>query len=450
MSENKSLAITKAHNEKSAVLPNGKTISLDTRETRLNNNMLVIAGSGAGKTRSVVVPNILAASGSYIVSDTKGNLYSKWSDVMSRQGYNILHLNLIHPELSDHYNPLSCVRTPNEVQKFAHQLIYAGSERGGSYDPFWDRASELLLTAITGYLAERRQLGERSNFNDISVILSEIDVEKWECNESCEIDFRFNSFREKYRRITGDHSWAYKQFRKFCQVPKKTMSCIIITLQTILSDLDTLEIRTMLSRNDIDISSLGLIPTIVFVEISDTDRSKDTLANIFYSQAMNLLCSYADECCSDSRLPVPVRFILDDFGTNCRIDGFQNMISNIRSRDISAMIILQSTTQLVAGYSDSAHTIIDNCDTMIYMGGNDTETAQMVSVRCNKPLSKILSMPVGTNWIIRRGEQPEFSQTIDLSGYDISELGDHPAKGHRNQQQTKDDQKQESSKDNRS
>ena len=175
--------------------------------------------------------------------------------------------------------------------------------------------------------------------------------------------------------------------------------------------------------NTVDFKAIGQEKAIVFLGISDTDRSKDILANIFYSQAINELCSFADEECKGNRLPIPVRFILDDFGTNAQIHGFENMISNIRSRDISAALILQSETQLRHGYGESSHNIIDNCDTIIYMGGNDVETARMISERCNQPLLKVLNMPIGTNWIFRRGEQPKFSETIDLSEYCIIEKG---------------------------
>ena len=147
---------------------------------------------------------------------------------------------------------------------------------------------------------------------------------------------------------------------------------------------------------------------------------KDVLINTFYTQAMNVLCSFADEKCENSSLPVPVRFFLDDFGTNCKIEGFDNMISNIRSRNISALIVLQSESQLIKGYGFSAHTIIDNCDTLIYMGGNDVDTATTIAKRANKPLSRILDMPVGTNWIFRRGEKPRFSRTIDIYEYTMA------------------------------
>lgn len=132
---------------------------------------------------------------------------------------------------------------------------------------------------------------------------------------------------------------------------------------------------------------------------------------------MNILCTYADDHCKDSRLPVPVRFILDDFGTNCRIEGFENMISNIRSREISAMIILQSQSQPLSSCGESAHTIIDNCDTMIYMGGNDAETARIIADRSNKHVHRIHDMPIGTNRIFCRGEKPKFSDTVDITGF---------------------------------
>ena len=187
------------------------------------------------------------------------------------------------------------------------------------------------------------------------------------------------------------------------------MGSIMITLHATLAALETPEINKLMSDDDVDIMSIAQEKTVVFVEISDTDRSKDFLANLFYSQAMNILCSYADENCEGGRLPVPIRFILDDFGTNCRIEGFENMISNIRS-------------QLISGYGENAHTIIDNCDTMIYMGGNDIETARMVSTRCNKPVHRVLDMPVGTNWVFRRGERPVFSETKDITMYSIDTL----------------------------
>ncbi|MGN0552847.1 MAG: VirD4-like conjugal transfer protein, CD1115 family [Oscillospiraceae bacterium] len=413
------ISIKKSHDNPSLMLPNGESVSLDTYKTRVNNNVLVFGGSGSGKTRSIVTPNLLAANGSYILSDPKGSLIRKWYNYFRAMGYRVVHLDFIHPERSFHYNPLCYINNSNDVQKLAHQIVYAGNgtSHGGSYDPFWDRSGELLLMALIGYVCENNEDPTKRRFAEIADLISEIDAGEWEDGRRCELDLKFERFSGVYKAKYGRESWAYKQYQKFRKTPPKTMGTIMLTVQATLSALETPEIRELMSSDNINIRSLANCRTIVFVEVSDTDRSKDFLANLFYSQAMNILCTYADDHCKDSRLPVPVRFILDDFGTNCRIEGFENMISNIRSREISAMIILQSKSQLLSSYGESAHTIIDNCDTMIYMGGNDVETARMIADRSNKPVHRILDMPIGTNWIFRRGEKPRFSDTVDITGY---------------------------------
>jgi type IV secretion system protein VirD4 len=189
-----------------------------------------------------------------------------------------------------------------------------------------------------------------------------------------------------------------------------------MTANAMLARIDTTGIRKMMSNDNVELCKIGSELTAIFVEISDTDRSKDLLANVFYSQAMSELCRSADNQ-PDHRLSVPVRFILDDFGTTSNIAGFENMISNIRSRRISAMIVIQSLSQLERRYGESSHTIIDNCDTMLYMGGNDVDTAEYIAKRCNKSLGTILSMPVGRHWQFRRGQKPKFCNTEDLSVY---------------------------------
>ena len=160
------------------------------------------------------------------------------------------------------------------------------------------------------------------------------------------------------------------------------------------------------------------IKTVVFVTVSDTDRTLDPLVNIFFTQAMNELCSFADDKCRDGRLPIPVRFILDDFATNCRIDEFPRMISSIRSRALSVMLMIQSEAQLRQGYEHDAQTIISNCDTYVYLGGNDVQTAQAVSERCDKQLSEVLYMPVGSCWVFRRGSKPRYAKLSEVCEID--------------------------------
>ncbi len=165
--------------------------------------------------------------------------------------------------------------------------------------------------------------------------------------------------------------------------------------------------------SDVDFKQIARQKTAVFVTVSDTDRSMDILANIFFTQAMQALCRYADDECADYRLPVPVRFILDDFATNCRIEEFPRMISSFRSRGISVMLLIQSEAQLEEYYDYDSRTVITNCDTYVYLGGNDVGSAMSVSKRCNKPLDSVLYMPVGSCWVFRRGSNPVFSRVFE-------------------------------------
>lgn len=415
--------ISAAHRHKCGILPNGELYDLNSFKTRRNNNISILGASGAGKTRSYVIPNILSAVGSYIVADPKGNLYSQYAYLMKRNGYNVVHIDLIHPEKSERYNPLCYVRNSDDACKLATQIVYLSyNGHMDNQDPFWERAAELLLKALIGLVIEGCDSVEHS-INGISQLITKIEFEDedtFALNDS-ELNKIFERHSKVYRLYTCENSWAYDQYLKFKATPPRTLSCILITLQSMLGPFSSKGLQLMTSGNDtVDLKAVGREKTVVFISISDTDRSKDLLANIIYSQAMNELCTYADYECSNSRLPVPVRFILDDFGTNCRIYGFENMISNIRSRNISASLILQSEAQLKHGYGDSSHTILDNCDTIVYMGGNDVDTAGIISQRCNQPLQKVLQMPLGTNWIFRRGEHPSFSRTVDLSEYHIS------------------------------
>lgn len=328
-----------------------------------------------------------------------------WGGYLESEGYRVIHLDFIHPGCSDRYNPLKYIKSTNDIQKLANQIVYSSTPNDSdlSNDPFWDRTAELFISSMLGYLMELPELdGKFGTLNDISDLMKKINPGKWEDNKDCELDKILSCHNMRYSNNTMSESWGYSQYLKFRQTPPRTMGCVLTTVHSIISIHDTPEIQNLMSDDVVDITSIGNKKTAVFIEISDTDRSKDFLANQFYSQAMNVLCNYADEC-KDSRLPVPVRFILDDFATNCQIEGFENMISNIRSREISAVIMLQSMSQLIAGYGKSAHTIMDNCDTMVYMGGNDVDTAEMLSKRCNKPISRFLGMPVGTNWIVRSG-----------------------------------------------
>jgi len=198
----------------------------------------------------------------------------------------------------------------------------------------------------------------------------------------------------------------------------KTLRSVLIVLGTKLGRYDFKEMQKMTSTDKIHIGSIGCRKTAVFVIVSDKDRAMDGYANMFFTQTMDELCRYADDYCENGELSVPVRFIMDDFATNCVIADFPRMIASIRSRRISTMLMVQTESQLEEYYGKDGRTIIGNSDTYIYMGGNDLETARAVAARCDLPLKKILYMPVGTNWIFRRGQLPVNAVNFDLEAFE--------------------------------
>ena len=211
-------------------------------------------------------------------------------------------------------------------------------------------------------------------------------------------------------------SFALSQYKKFRVAASRTLRSILITVNAHLGTFDIPGLRRITRTDTVDLPSIGKEKTALFVNVSDTDRSLDGLVNIFFTQAMHELVRCADSQ-EDSRLPVPVRFILDDFATNCMIVDFPKMISSIRSREISAMLMIQSEGQLEQSYERGSSTIISNCDTYVYLGGNDLRTAKAIAERTDLPLKNILNMPVGSNWIFRRGEEPIRGKSLDLEAF---------------------------------
>lgn len=393
--------------EAKMILGQDRVYSMDCHRTQLNNNVLVVGASGAGKTRSIVIPNILMAEGSYVISDPKGNLYSMLGGYLKRQGYEVKKLDFTDMSHSIHYNFFHYIHSNQDIVKLAHML--AGSDSGQSHlDKFWHESSQLLMQAGIAYLCETA--GEKArNLNNLQCLMREAQVPGNMEISASQLDMRMDELGKK-----NPHSYAYTTYQQFRVASNRTLRSILITVNAKLAAMNTPETAELTSYDDVDIPGIGQKKTALFVVVSDTDRSMDQLVNIFFSQMMNELCLYADKQCSHQCLPVPVRFILDDFATNCKIDEFPRMISSIRSRGISTMIMVQAESQLEEGYGQDGRTIIANCDTYVYLGGNDLETAKSIAARCDIPVKRILNMPVGTNWIFRRGQEPVCGKNFDL------------------------------------
>ena len=407
------------------ILGEGQYYPLDPCVTRLNGNVAVIGTSGAGKTRSVVMPNIIQATGSYVISDPKGTLYTTFKPYLESQGYEVLEMDFIHPEKSCGYNPVTRCKTTTDVRKLAHMITYElnvrDGNRGSHEDPFWDSATEILLVSLIGGMLEGLVPPKARNLTTLSMLIREAK------RPADGIRVSPTKMRmEALRKSKNGNSWSADRYDEYESAPDRTHATINITTLAKLATFDTVETRKMLEKDGFSSRSIGEKKTALFVKVSDTDRSMDLLVNLFYTQLMNELCTLADET-YNGKLPVPVRFILDDFATNARIGGFENMVANIRSRGISVMIMLQSEAQLNAVYKDYAPVIIDCCDSYVYMGGSDPVQAKAVADRIDKRPATVLHMPIGKSWICRRGQDPVFCDNFDIESF-MLEKGVEPLK----------------------
>lgn len=406
----------------SHILSRGHTVSTDTWETGINNNVLVFGPSGAGKTRCYVKPNILNSHESMIVSDTKGSLYGELRYTLEARGYTVKNVNFTDLKAGSGYNPLDYIRRDPETGDFSEQDILSVTKSLLPFlspnDPFWDRASRQYMNCLVGYVLEA--LPEEQHtlayvyelFNllgtpEFEQLIEELRVLKPES----QVPKRYDAMKVLFPSVRTD-------------------SCVRGFLSATLSQLCFDEALAMYAKPDkIDFTALGREKTAIFVTVSDTDRSQDLLAGTFMTQALQILCRSADHDYPDHRLPVPVRLYLDDFATNLYIPDFDKTVSVIRSREISTSVILQSITQLYALYGEAkAKTILNNCDQMLYLGGQDVDTAQLIAQKVNRTVFTVLSMPLDRAYLFVRGRAPELTEKYDPSREEKSLLweGDIP------------------------
>lgn len=387
----------------------GKNVEfdMDSHATKLNNNVILLGSSGSGKSRGIVEPNILACEGSYVISDPKGVLYEKYQEHLIKNGYTVRLVDFSNPARGDHYNFFSYIDSEQDIAKIAH--IIAGQVENGRVDPFWDHSAEVLCAALVSYILEFGSENEK-NLQTLLKLLGFCRRDERN-NGSSTMDVLMRSAEKE-----NPKSFAVRQYNKIGTAPPKTYDSILVTIESKLGAFDTAELKAMMKKDDLKLRTIGDKKTALFVIVPDTDRSMDRLANILFSQVFIELCSHADKECGGS-LEIPVRFILDDFATNVVIDSFPQLISTIRSRNISAMIAVQALSQLEACYKEDARTIVANCDTVVYLGTGDVDTMRNIAERAGVPLSKIISMPTDREWIFRRGEKPVFVEKDDIDNY---------------------------------
>lgn len=413
----------KQHNYR--ILAAGELRDNNTWNTGLNNNDLIIGPSGAGKTRNYIKPNLLQCQESVVVTDTKGSLLSEVGPDLAARGYQVLSIDFADLSSSNPntygYNPLDYIRynkdtghwSEQDIISIANALVPVESQK----DPFWDYAAQMYVACMIGYVMECLPPKER-NLEYVMKLFNEMDYDRNKSTFEDGSNFG-RMLHELGQKNPNSYAW-----RKFCFFRgNATAEKMHESIRGILaSKLDVLTFDAALNlynrKNRVNFASLGRKQTALFLTVSDTDRSMDKLVNLFYTQAFHALCHSADRDYPDHRLPVPVRFMLDDFAAGTVIPDFDNLTSVIRSREISVSIVIQSLTQLESLYGkDKAMTIVNNCDNCLYLGGQDVNTAKFMAEKMNRPPNSILNLPLSSAFLFTRGQPGREVQKYDLRSH---------------------------------
>ncbi|EHY0679198.1 type IV secretory system conjugative DNA transfer family protein [Listeria monocytogenes] len=333
-----------------------------------NKNVLVIGGSGSGKTRFFVKPNLMQMHSSYVVTDPKGTVLVECGRLLEKANYRIKVLNTINFKKSMHYNPFAYIRSEKDILKLVNTIIANTKGEGEkSGEDFWVKAERLYYNALIGYIWYEAPDYEQ-NFITLLQLINASEAREEDESFKNAVDLLFDELEAK----EPDH-FAVKQYKKYKLAAGKTAKSILISCGARLAPFDIKELRELMSYDELELDRLGDRKTALFVIISDTDDTFNFVVSIMYTQMFNLLCDKADDV-YNGRLPVHVRCLLDEFANIGQIPKFEKLIATIRSREISASIILQSQSQLKAIYKDNADTIIGNCDTTLFLGGKEKST----------------------------------------------------------------------------
>ena len=338
-----------------------------------NKNILVIGGSGSGKTRFFVKPSLMQMHSSYVVTDPKGTVLIECGKLLQRGGYRIKVLNTINFKKSMKYNPFAYLRSEKDILKLVNTII-ANTKGDGekSGEDFWVKAEKLYYTALIGYIWYEAP-DEEKNFTTLLEMINASEAREDDEDFQNPVDLMFERLEEK-----DPEHFAVKQYKKYKLAAGKTAKSILISCGARLAPFDIKELRELMETDEMELDTIGDRKTALFVIISDTDDTFNFVVSILYTQLFNLLCDKADDVYG-GRLPVHVRCLLDEFANIGQIPKFEKLIATIRSREISASIILQSQSQLKAIYKDNADTIVGNCDTTLFLGGKEKTTLKEIS-----------------------------------------------------------------------
>ena len=371
-----------------------------------NKNVLVVGGSGSGKTRFWLKPNLLQCHSSYVVTDPKGTIVLECGQAMLKNGYKVKVLNTINFKKSMHYNPFSYVHSEKDILKLVTTLMTNTKGEGSGGDPFWEKSERLLLTALIAYLHYEAPV-EEQNFATLLEMLNTMQVLEDDEEYQNPVDLLFEELAKK-----KPNSFAGRQYKLYKLAAGKTAKSILISCGARLAPFDIQELRDLTMYDELQLDTLGDKKTALFLIMSDTDSTFNFLISMVYTQLFNLLCDKADDVYG-GKLPVHVRCLIDECANIGQIPNLEKLVATIRSREISACLVLQARSQLKAIYKDNADTIVGNMDSQIFLGGSEPTTL--------KDLSEMLGKETidAFNTSDTRGNSPSYGTSFQKLGHEL-------------------------------
>ena len=371
-----------------------------------NKNVLVVGGSGSGKTRFWLKPNLLQCHSSYVVTDPKGTIVLECGNAMLKNGYKVRILNTINFKKSMHYNPFAYVHSEKDILKLVTTLMTNTKGEGSGGDPFWEKSERLLLTALIAYLHYEAPV-EEQNFATLLEMLNTMQVLEDDEEYQNPVDLLFEELAKK-----KPNSFAGRQYKLYKLAAGKTAKSILISCGARLAPFDIQELRDLTMYDELQLDTLGDKKTALFLIMSDTDSTFNFLISMVYTQLFNLLCDKADDMYG-GKLPVHVRCLIDECANIGQIPNLEKLVATIRSREISACLVLQARSQLKAIYKDNADTIVGNMDSQIFLGGSEPTTL--------KDLSEMLGKETidAFNTSDTRGNSPSYGTTFQKMGHEL-------------------------------
>ena len=371
-----------------------------------NKNVLVVGGSGSGKTRFWLKPNLLQCHSSYVVTDPKGSIVVECGNALLKNGYKLKILNTINFKKSMHYNPFAYVHSEKDILKLVTTLMTNTKGEGSGGDPFWEKSERLLLTALIAYLHYEAPV-EEQNFATLLEMLNTMQVLEDDEEYQNPVDLLFEELAKK-----KPNSFAGRQYKLYKLAAGKTAKSILISCGARLAPFDIQELRDLTMYDELQLDTLGDKKTALFLIMSDTDSTFNFLISMVYTQLFNLLCDKADDVYG-GKLPIHVRCLIDECANIGQIPNLEKLVATIRSREISACLVLQARSQLKAIYKDNADTIIGNMDSQIFLGGSEPGTL--------KDLSEILGKETidAFNTSDTRGNSPSYGTTFQKLGHEL-------------------------------